>query len=223
MTLTGSGGNATIDTTGGDISLSGVLSGPGELFKTGGGLLLLSGMNTCYVNVSSGTVQLTAGQVGVGSVGYGGNGTFVQSGTSQASGSPAIGVGPGDTGTYILSGSGYFSREAPDALAITAPAHSRKRAKMHELHGQSEPRPERRQQRSLQPRRRISRRKRRVCGLLRQRRVHANGRYALRTQLLVPRLPRPRNIHSQRRIARVAERIHRQFQYRQFHAKRRHK
>ena len=46
MTLTSSGGNATVDTTGGSIALSGNLSGPGGLTKFGAGTLLLSGTNT---------------------------------------------------------------------------------------------------------------------------------------------------------------------------------
>ena len=46
MTLTGSGGNATIDTTGGNIGLSGVLNGGGGLIKVGTGTLTLSGTNS---------------------------------------------------------------------------------------------------------------------------------------------------------------------------------
>jgi autotransporter-associated beta strand protein len=43
LTLTGSGGNAAVDTTGGSITLSGSLSGPGGLIKIGNGTLTLSG------------------------------------------------------------------------------------------------------------------------------------------------------------------------------------
>ena len=46
MTLTGNGGNATVDTTGGNITLSGVLSSSGGLNKTGVGTLTLTGSNT---------------------------------------------------------------------------------------------------------------------------------------------------------------------------------
>ena len=46
MTLTGSSGNATIDTTGGNIGLAGVVSGSGGLVKVGSGTLILSAANT---------------------------------------------------------------------------------------------------------------------------------------------------------------------------------
>ena len=46
MTLTGSGGNATVDTAGYTVILSGSLSGPGSLTKTDSGTLILSGTNT---------------------------------------------------------------------------------------------------------------------------------------------------------------------------------
>lgn len=45
MSLTGSGGNATIDTTGGNIDLTGILSGSGGLTKAGSGTLILGGSN----------------------------------------------------------------------------------------------------------------------------------------------------------------------------------
>ena len=46
MTLSGSGGNATVDTTGGNIVLSGILSGGGGLNKVGAGTLTLSSPNS---------------------------------------------------------------------------------------------------------------------------------------------------------------------------------
>ncbi len=59
MTLTGSGGNATIDTTGGNISLFGVLSGSGGLNKVGTGMLTFSGSNSF-----SGGTMISGGALG---------------------------------------------------------------------------------------------------------------------------------------------------------------
>ena len=56
MTLTGSGGNATIDTTGGNIGLAGVLSGSGGLNKVNPGTLSLASPNTY-----SGSTSILAG------------------------------------------------------------------------------------------------------------------------------------------------------------------
>ena len=56
MTLSGSGGDATVDTAGYDLTLAGCLSGPGGLVKIGGGTLFLSGSNTY-----SGSTTITAG------------------------------------------------------------------------------------------------------------------------------------------------------------------
>ncbi len=80
MNLTGSGGNATIDTTGGWIGLSGNLSGSGGLTKVGPGLLTLGGVNT-----------------------YGG-GTTVAGGTLAVNGSLASAVTV--AGGCVLSGTG---------------------------------------------------------------------------------------------------------------------
>jgi fibronectin-binding autotransporter adhesin len=58
MTLTGSNGPVTFDPAGNTITLSGVLSGPGGLIVSGGGILELSGANT-YVGdttVASGSI-----------------------------------------------------------------------------------------------------------------------------------------------------------------------
>ena len=61
MTLTGTGGNANIDTAGYTITLSGQLSGPGGLNKIGLGTLILSGVNnyTGDTDVSAGVLSLT--------------------------------------------------------------------------------------------------------------------------------------------------------------------
>ena len=61
MNLTGSGGAATVDTTGGNIGLSGVLTGPGGLTKIGQGSLTLAGMNSY-----AGPTQVTGGTLRIG-------------------------------------------------------------------------------------------------------------------------------------------------------------
>ena len=60
MTLTGSNGPVTFNTSGNTITLSGALSGPGGLIVSGGGILELSGANSYLGDtlVSSGFLQL---------------------------------------------------------------------------------------------------------------------------------------------------------------------
>jgi autotransporter-associated beta strand protein len=62
MTLTGSGGNATVDTAGYIVTLSGAVSGPGGLAKTNSGTLILSGGNTYTggTTVGGGTLQFAS-------------------------------------------------------------------------------------------------------------------------------------------------------------------
>ncbi len=107
ITLTGSGGNATVDTTGGDIGLAGLLSGSGGLNKTGPGTLTLSAANTYSGDtaVSGGTLQLPSGQLKSGNVlvGSGGTGTMLQSGGTNAVTSN-LNVGQDTAGSYKLSG-----------------------------------------------------------------------------------------------------------------------
>ena len=64
MTLTGSGGNATVDTAGYIVTLSGSLSGPGGLTKTDSGTLVLATTNTFSGDtlISGGTLRLTNAQ-----------------------------------------------------------------------------------------------------------------------------------------------------------------
>ena len=65
MNLTGSGGIATIDTTGGNISLAGNLMGSGTLDKVGPGTLLLSGTNSNFgsLNVNGGVLKIRSGSL----------------------------------------------------------------------------------------------------------------------------------------------------------------
>ena len=65
LNLTGSGGNATVDTTGGNISLTGNLTGAGTLNKVGPGILLLSGTNSVLgsLTVNGGVLQIPGGSL----------------------------------------------------------------------------------------------------------------------------------------------------------------
>jgi autotransporter-associated beta strand protein len=60
MTLTGKNGSANIDTTNGNITLSGILSGPGGLNKIGDGMLALLAANTYNgdTSVDGGTLSI---------------------------------------------------------------------------------------------------------------------------------------------------------------------
>ncbi len=60
VNMSGIGGPGTVDTTGGNISLSGVLSGSGGLTKVGAGMLTLGGSNqfSGATTVSGGTLQI---------------------------------------------------------------------------------------------------------------------------------------------------------------------
>jgi autotransporter-associated beta strand protein len=105
MNLTGSGGNATINTAGGGISLSGNLSGAGGLTKFGVNTLTLSGSNTYLGNTTiSGPLSMTAGQLSspILNVGYSGAGSFTQSGGTNSV-SNTLYLGYSSSGAYTLS------------------------------------------------------------------------------------------------------------------------
>ena len=97
------------------LTYSGPISGNGSLTKIGSGMLSLTGMNTYLgsTTVSAGTVQILAGQLPATSeyVGSSGTATLVLSGgsNSAAGGTLYVGNNLGDSGTYILSGSGLLS------------------------------------------------------------------------------------------------------------------
>jgi autotransporter-associated beta strand protein len=85
MTLTGSGGNATVDTAGYTVTLSGSLSGPGGLTKTDSGTLVLSAANT-YAGptaVNGGVLSLTGWLNAATSLAIG-DGTFSYAPTAHA-------------------------------------------------------------------------------------------------------------------------------------------
>lgn len=109
MTLTGNGGGATIDTTGGNIALCGVLSGSGGLDKVGPNTLTLSASNTFSGNltVDGGTLAMPGGTLGTANqyIGYSGGGSLVQSGgTNSANNNLYLGYNSGSSGAYVLSG-----------------------------------------------------------------------------------------------------------------------
>ena len=109
LNLTGSGGNATIDTTGGNISLAGNLTGSGTLNKVGPGMLSLSGTSSVLggSSVNGGTLQIPSGSLTAATeyVGTNGNGTVTQTGgTNTITNALYLGLNPGSIGTYNLSG-----------------------------------------------------------------------------------------------------------------------
>ncbi len=85
MTLTGTGGNATVDTTGGNISLAGNLIGVGGLNKVGSNVLTLSGNNSY------------------------GNGTFVGAGKLVVNNSQAL----PDGSSLVIGDAGAFAPVMP--------------------------------------------------------------------------------------------------------------
>jgi autotransporter-associated beta strand protein len=105
LNLTGSGGNATINTTGGNISLSGNLAGSGTLNKVGPGILTLSGTNSILksLTVNAGTLEIPSGSLTAVNeyVGYSGAAAIVQTGGTNTITS---GLYIGTNGTYDLSG-----------------------------------------------------------------------------------------------------------------------
>lgn len=116
MTLTGSNGPVTFDTAGNSINLAGILSGPGGLIVTGGGILELGGANSFSgdVTVTAGTLQLDVAGSSAGALRLA-NGTTLNltfGGNFVASGFFTNGV-PLPNGTYnaanlpaFISGSG---------------------------------------------------------------------------------------------------------------------
>ena len=92
MTLTSSGGNNTVDTTGGNISLTGILSGSGGLNKAGAGTLSLGG-----TNVYCGSTSILAGVLLLA------NSNAVQNSTVNVSVDNGLQFLPG-VGTFNLGG-----------------------------------------------------------------------------------------------------------------------
>ena len=111
MTLTGSGGNATVDTAGYSVTLSGSLSGLGGLTKTDSGTLVLVGSNT----YSGGTI-ISGGTLQLGNA-VGSNGSVAGDITDNAMltfANPTAQTYPG-----TLSGSGSVTKTGSGALTLT--------------------------------------------------------------------------------------------------------
>ncbi len=111
---------ATFNTGGGNISLTGVLSGGGGLTAAGGGTLLLDAANTYTggTNVASGTLQLGDGTANVGSL---------TSNVNASSGAVVLYAVPGsNTATYsnAMSGSGSLVVAGPGTLVVNGTNNS---------------------------------------------------------------------------------------------------
>ncbi len=113
MTLTGSGGNSTVDTTGGSIALSGNLAGSSTLSKVGPGVLSLSGTssNIGGLIVDGGTLQIPGGSLAAGSeyLGYSATGAVAQTGgTHTVSNDLYLGYNSSGFGSYSLSAGSLY-------------------------------------------------------------------------------------------------------------------
>ena len=113
MTLTGSGGNATVDTAGYTVTLSGSLSGPGGLTKTDAGALVLAASN-----IYSGGTEIDNGTLVAAN---GTNGSTTGSGNVTLSGGTlASGAGGGSISGVVRMGS-VASEIAPGGIGSIGP------------------------------------------------------------------------------------------------------
>jgi autotransporter-associated beta strand protein len=146
IALATAGGNATIDTNGCILTLSGILSGPGNLVKTDGGKLILTAANTFSggTTVSGGTLTLgnsaalqqsTLDTSGAGVLSFGSL-TAAMLGGLQGTGSLALNttaakgvaltVGNNNASTTFsgaLSGSGSLSKVGSGTLVLSGSDH----------------------------------------------------------------------------------------------------
>ena len=109
MTLTGSGGNATVNTSGYAVTFSGNLSGPAGLVKTGNNALTLSGADT----YGGGTV------VNQGNLVFSSTSAIPASGLIQINAPGAVNISGAYTTAMGWLGSGKINAESTGALALT--------------------------------------------------------------------------------------------------------
>jgi T5SS/PEP-CTERM-associated repeat protein/autotransporter-associated beta strand protein len=124
MTLTGVGGNATIDTNGYEVTLTGVVSGTAGLLTTGSGTLTLTGSNTFTggTTVTEGTLALSGGNNRLNNAGNitVAGGTLALGGYSQdVFGSVILSAGTIQNGTLTKLG-GYFDARSGTISAVLA-------------------------------------------------------------------------------------------------------
>ncbi len=109
MTLTGSGGNATVNTNGYAMTLAGNLSGPGGLTKTGSGTLTLAATGT----YSGGTV------VNQGNLVFSSTSAIPSSGSVQINAAGAVNISGAYTTASSWLASGKINANSTGALALT--------------------------------------------------------------------------------------------------------
>jgi fibronectin-binding autotransporter adhesin len=123
MTLTGTGGNATVDTNGNAVALSGVISGPGGLNKLGTNTLTLTAVDTYTgpTTISGGTLALgSTGSLASSSIGVAAGATYdvsaVVGGYSLGAGQTLAGGGTVKGNTVVDAGGILSPGNAPGAV-----------------------------------------------------------------------------------------------------------
>ena len=116
MTLTGTGGDAKIDTVGYTVTLSGVLSGEGGLEKQGAGTLILSGKNTYMgdTSVLAGVLQISGDYTNGGKI-------SVADGAGIVFGTP-YSASPAPESTAGLASSDTFTTQGNEIIQVPEPA-----------------------------------------------------------------------------------------------------